>query len=47
MGHLIPAGTGFELHRRVRVKPLVEVPDEEPEPESSAPVDLTASLLAD
>ncbi|MBP7825818.1 MAG: DNA-directed RNA polymerase subunit beta' [Verrucomicrobia bacterium] len=47
MGHIIPAGTGFELHRRVRVKPLVEVPDEEPEPESSAPVDLTASLLAD
>ena len=32
MGHIIPAGTGFEHHRKVSLKPLVEVP-EEPEPE--------------
>jgi DNA-directed RNA polymerase subunit beta' len=31
MGHIIPAGTGFDLHRKVALKPLVEV---EPEPES-------------
>jgi DNA-directed RNA polymerase subunit beta' len=32
MGHIIPAGTGFDHHRKVRLKPLVEVADE-PEPE--------------
>jgi DNA-directed RNA polymerase subunit beta' len=32
MGHIIPAGTGFDHHRKVTLKPLVEVPDE-PEPE--------------
>jgi DNA-directed RNA polymerase subunit beta' len=32
MGHIIPAGTGFDYHRKVRLKPLVELP-EEPEPE--------------
>ncbi len=37
MGHIIPAGTGFDLHRRVKIKPLVEI-DEEPD----APIDLTA-----
>ena len=31
MGHIIPAGTGFDLHRDMRLRPLVEVP-EEPEP---------------
>ena len=31
MGHIIPAGTGFDLHRRAQLKPLVEVEDE-PEP---------------
>ena len=30
MGHIIPAGTGFELHRKLRINPLVEL---EPEPE--------------
>ncbi len=35
MGHIIPAGTGFNNHRNVAVKPLVEeLPPEEPfEPE--------------
>ncbi|HWD19580.1 MAG TPA: DNA-directed RNA polymerase subunit beta' [Verrucomicrobiae bacterium] len=31
MGHIIPAGTGYNLHRRLELKPLVEpVPMEEP-----------------
>ena len=36
MGHIIPAGTGFDRHRRVQLKMLVEVEDV-PEPE--APVE--------
>ena len=28
MGHIIPAGTGFVTHRNIRVKALVEIPDE-------------------
>jgi DNA-directed RNA polymerase subunit beta' len=32
MGHIIPAGTGFDYHRKVTLKPLVELPEElEPE----------------
>ena len=31
MGHIIPAGTGFDLHRRAHLKPLVEIEDK-PEP---------------
>ena len=34
MGHIIPAGTGFDHHRKVHLKPLVEIEDE-PEPEES------------
>jgi DNA-directed RNA polymerase subunit beta' len=31
MGHIIPAGTGYTLHRRVELKPLAEpIPAEEP-----------------
>jgi DNA-directed RNA polymerase subunit beta' len=31
MGHIIPAGTGFNLHRKIRIKPLVEpIEGEEP-----------------
>jgi len=37
MGHIIPAGTGFDLHRNIQVKPLVEVPEDEP-----AVMDITA-----
>jgi DNA-directed RNA polymerase subunit beta' len=36
MGHIIPAGTGFDHHRKVLLKPLVEVL-EEAEPEAPAP----------
>jgi DNA-directed RNA polymerase subunit beta' len=32
MGHIIPAGTGFDWHRKVSLKPLVEAVAEEPEP---------------
>jgi len=35
MGHIIPAGTGFNNHRNVAVKPLVdELPIDEPPPEN-------------
>jgi DNA-directed RNA polymerase subunit beta' len=40
MGHIIPAGTGFDKHRKVALKPLVEVEPEEP----AAPV-AESSLL--
>ena len=42
MGHIIPAGTGFDHHRKVRLKPLVELQDE-PEPQEPAPISLTGS----
>ena len=32
MGHIIPAGTGFDQHRSVRLKALVELPADEPKP---------------
>ena len=34
MGHIIPAGTGFNYHRKVKLKPLVELeePEEAPGP---------------
>jgi DNA-directed RNA polymerase subunit beta' len=42
MGHIIPAGTGYTLHRRVDLKPLVEpVPVEEP----AEPLSLTEDPL--
>src|SRR5437763_1571382 len=28
MGHIIPAGTGFNTHRDVAIKPLVELPED-------------------
>jgi DNA-directed RNA polymerase subunit beta' len=31
MGHIIPAGTGFDMHRKVKVFPLVEISEDEPE----------------
>jgi len=31
MGHIIPAGTGFDMHRKAHLKPLVEI-EEVPEP---------------
>ncbi len=29
MGHIIPAGTGFDRHRKVALKLLVDIPEEE------------------
>ena len=34
MGHIIPAGTGFDYHRKATIKALVEIPDE-PEAEET------------
>ncbi len=45
MGHIIPAGTGFDHHRKVHLKMLVEVSDE-PEPEEPAVVVAENPLLA-
>ena len=39
MGHIIPAGTGFDLHRKVRIKPLVEIVEEAPEAEAGDAVE--------
>jgi len=33
MGHIIPAGSGFDHHRKVDIKPLVEIIEDEPAPE--------------
>ena len=41
MGHIIPAGTGFDYHRKVTLNPLVEIEEEEPvaeEPLSENPL---------
>jgi DNA-directed RNA polymerase subunit beta' len=40
MGHIIPAGTGYMSHRRVELKPLVELPplEEEPPPLTEEPL---------
>ena len=32
MGHIIPAGSGFDFHRKTHIKPLVEIEEEEPAP---------------
>ena len=42
MGHIIPAGTGFDYHRKAQLKPLVEAPEEseaEDQPLSAASVE--------
>ena len=39
MGHIIPAGSGFDLHRKVKLTPLVELPPmEEPPIEEEQPL---------
>jgi len=43
MGHIIPAGTGFNWHRKVQLKPLVEIEEEEPMP--AEPASLTPEPL--
>ena len=44
MGHIIPAGTGFDRHRKATLRPLVELPEEEAAEE--APVEAENPLLA-
>ncbi len=43
MGHIIPAGTGYQSHRHVELKPLVEPP---PMEESAEPLQLVEQPLA-
>jgi DNA-directed RNA polymerase subunit beta' len=43
MGHIIPAGTGFDYHRKATIKALVDIPDE---PEVEEPVAEENPLLA-
>jgi len=38
MGHIIPAGTGFNWHRKVLLKPLVEIEEDEPMQQEAAPL---------
>jgi DNA-directed RNA polymerase subunit beta' len=38
MGHIIPAGTGFDMHRKAHLRPLVEIPDEPEQEESAEPI---------
>jgi DNA-directed RNA polymerase subunit beta' len=45
MGHIIPAGTGFDMHRKARLKPLVEI-GEVPEPAEPVPAAAENPLLA-
>jgi DNA-directed RNA polymerase subunit beta' len=45
MGHIIPAGTGFDMHRKASLKLLVEIPDE-PEAEEPAESPAENPLLA-
>jgi len=45
MGHIIPAGTGFDRHRRAQLKLLVEIPDE-PEAEEATEAPAENPLLA-
>jgi DNA-directed RNA polymerase subunit beta' len=46
MGHIIPAGTGFDYHRKATIKALVEVPDEPEAEEPDEPVAAENPLLA-
>ena len=43
MGHIIPAGTGFDHHRKAQLKPLVEIPDE---PEAEEPAEAAGGKSA-
>jgi len=47
MGHIIPAGTGFEEHRDVKLKPLVEIEDLPPLPADDALVQATSAPAAE
>jgi DNA-directed RNA polymerase subunit beta' len=44
MGHIIPAGSGYPYHRKARLKPLIELPEEAPSPMSELIGDEPAAL---
>jgi DNA-directed RNA polymerase subunit beta' len=46
MGHIIPAGTGFDHHRKARLRPLVEISEEPPEGEEPKALVAENPLLA-
>jgi DNA-directed RNA polymerase subunit beta' len=46
LGHIIPAGTGFDRHRGVKLRPLVELPAEEPPPSGPEEGDALQPLTA-
>src|SRR5450432_2769445 len=46
MGHIIPAGTGFDYHRKATIKALVDIPDEPEVEEPEEPVAAENPLLA-
>jgi DNA-directed RNA polymerase subunit beta' len=46
MGHIIPAGTGFDYHRKARLMPLVEISEEPPEAEEPKALVAENPLLA-
>ena len=46
MGHIIPAGTGFDHHRKAQIKALVEIPDEPEVEETAEPAEAENPLLA-
>jgi hypothetical protein len=41
MGHIIPAGTGFDHHRKLKLKPLVEIEEEPVQEPALAPAENT------
>ena len=46
MGHIIPAGTGFDMHRKARLKPLVELEEEEAPAAPSGDASALAAILS-
>src|SRR5271170_6486514 len=46
MGHIIPAGTGFDYHRKTQIRALVDIPDEPEVEETSEATEEENPLLA-
>ena len=46
MGHIIPAGTGFDYHRKTQIRALVDIPDEPEVEETPKAVEEENPLLA-
>jgi DNA-directed RNA polymerase subunit beta' len=46
MGHIIPAGTGFDYHRKTQIRALVDIPDEPEVEEAPEPAAEENPLLA-